>query len=82
MARGDKKLTTYGELADVLERLPQIVEDVRRVRGLSQREVCRQAGVSQAAVHRLERREGLYGTTILALLRWLDRPTEERPADG
>jgi len=67
-----QRLTRYGELADVLEHMPLILREIRRVRGASLREVARQTGLSFATVHRIEASEDCVLSNAVAIMRWLD----------
>lgn len=67
-------VTTYREIADLLDDLPIALRTVRRSRGLSLREVARQTGISFSTVLRIEAGEGCHLDNVLAILRWLDAP--------
>lgn len=66
------ELTTYAELADVIEHLPLLVHSARRARRLSQRQVAAQAGMSFSTISRIEAGEELSTVSLCAILRWLD----------
>lgn len=66
------KLTTYSELASVLEELPTLVRAERRRRGVSMRQVARELDASQTTVIRCEAGQGLTLANALLFLRWLD----------
>lgn len=73
-------LTTYSELADVLQLLPVLVREKRRLRGLSLRQAAKEIGVSFNTVTRFERGEDAVMSTVVAVFRWLDQPpTVEAP---
>lgn len=66
-------LTTYSEVADVLDRLPEDLRTIRRSRGASVRDVQAATGVSNATVSQVENRRHCPGLdTAVALLRWMD----------
>ena len=66
------RLTTYSELAEVLEQLPVLVRAERRRRGISARQLGRELGTGNSFVTRFEAGEGINLSNALALLRWLD----------
>lgn len=66
--------TSYAELADVLDRLPLLVRETRRRRGLSLRGAAKDAGVQMANIARCEQGQGLHMATVLPLLRWIGSP--------
>lgn len=68
----DTILTTYGELADIIEQLPLLVESARRSRRLSQRALARELGLSPSTVCRVEDGQECSSVTLAAVLRWLD----------
>ena len=73
-------LTTYADMADVLERLPQIVRDARRARGVSLRAVGREAGISNPALSQFENgHHTLGGAHTVRILRWLDQSKAVTP---
>lgn len=65
--------TSYTELAEMLDRLPFIVADARRARGLSLRRAAHEIGISFSTVTRVEQGEDVVLSTITAVLRWLDQ---------
>ncbi len=80
-------LTSYAELADLLESLPFLVREGRRVRRLSLRAAGEQSGVGFNTLFRVER--GMGGCSVpnaIEILRWLDTPPVpvalDQPADG
>ena len=66
------KLTTYSELAEVLDQLPALVRAERRRRGVGRSQVAREIGVSSTLVARFEAGQGVALYNALLLLRWLD----------
>lgn len=72
-------LTTYGELADVIDNLGLIVRERRRQRRLSQRTAAAEIGLSFSTISRLENGDEVEGRSLAAVLRWLDAP--ESPED-
>ena len=76
--RGGDHPTTYAELAAVITNLPMLVRERRRQERLSQRRAAERIGISFATVSRLETGVPSDGTTLAAVLRWLDTPTESR----
>jgi hypothetical protein len=84
------ELSTYGELADLLEALPLIVREARRARRATLVDVTEQTGIAQSTLSRLERptlRTRRNGDTsaislgnAIILLRWLDLGAD--PSEG
>ncbi len=82
--RDDYYLTTYGEMAAILEQLPTVVRETRRVRRLSVRESCEQIGISTSTLTRIESRTettpdpeerapaGPSLEVVMLILNWLD----------
>lgn len=68
------RLTTYGEMLDVLEHLPLILRETRRQRGVSLRACARQAGTGFTTVSRVESGEDCNLSSAMALLRWIADP--------
>jgi transcriptional regulator with XRE-family HTH domain len=64
--------TPYDELADVIANLPLILREARRARRRSLRAAAREIGVSFSTISRIESGEDAAGTSITAVLRWLD----------
>ena len=61
---------------DLLERLPELLVEVRTLRGISQREAARQIGVSSATACRIEAKVGVPSLeAAVAILRWLTETT-------
>lgn len=70
-------LTSYAELASIIDNLALIVREARRARGISQREAGRQMGVDNSFLFRLESGANVNSGTLSAVLGWLDAtPTE------
>lgn len=68
------RLPSYGEVASLVERLPDLVRDARRARGLTLRDVSAQCGVDHSTISRIEDRRGAaLAGNVVALLRWLDQ---------
>lgn len=65
-------LTSYGELADILENLPFLVREGRRFRGLNLRDAGEQSGVGFNTLSRVERGMSCSVPNAIAILRWLD----------
>jgi DNA-binding XRE family transcriptional regulator len=63
---------TCGLLAEVIEQMPIIVRNMRRVRRLSVRGLAAEVGVSFTTIHRVETGADHSSVTLCALLRWLD----------
>jgi transcriptional regulator with XRE-family HTH domain len=64
--------TPYRELAVVVESVPMLLREARRARGLSLRATALQIGVSFNTVKRVEDGEDPRGSSLAAILRWLD----------
>lgn len=75
----DGRLATYAELADILDRLPDIVRDTRRARHLSRRVAADQIGCSLQTVARIETGESCGAYVFTAIIRWLDQPPPTDP---
>lgn len=65
--------TAYAELAQVIDRLPMLVREARRARGVSIRAAGRQMGLSFSTVSRFENGEGVTLNNAVLVLRWLDQ---------
>lgn len=74
------RLTTYAELADVLQSLPLLLREARRQRGLSIRKAAVEIGINFATLSRIEAGKGHMIDNGLAVLHWLDHPPEARDA--
>lgn len=72
MSEPTGRLTTYTELAAVLDALPLLCREKRRREGLSMRAAARQIGCSFSTVHRFEGGKGAHLDNAAAVLRWLD----------
>jgi hypothetical protein len=72
-------LTSYAELADILDNLPFLVREGRRSRGLNLRDAGKQSGVGFNTLSRVERGMDCMVPNAIAILRWLDT---RQPADG
>lgn len=67
------RLSIYGDLADVIERMPVIVREARRSRRLSLRAAEAASGVGYTTLARVEAGTDLPSVgTLLKILRWLD----------
>jgi len=71
--------TPYRELADVIARLPLLLREARRARGLSMRAAAKELGMSFSTVYRMEEGNDCALSNAVAVLRWLDQ-TAARPA--
>jgi len=65
-------LTSYAELADVLDSLPMLCREKRRSDGLSLRQAAREMGLSFSVVKRFEDGTGVHLDSARAVLQWLD----------
>lgn len=64
---------------EMLQRLPELLVEVRTLRGISQREAARQMGISSATASRLEGRRGDPSLeAAIAALRWLTNVTQKK----
>jgi transcriptional regulator with XRE-family HTH domain len=68
--------TPYAELAEVIARLPMLLREARRARGLSMRAAARELGISFSTVHRIEEGQDCALSNAVAVLRWLDQTRE------
>ena len=65
-------LTTYDEVADLVEQLPTLVREKRRRERLSLRTAAEQLGVAASTLAGFEARErGIATDSLVALFRWL-----------
>lgn len=76
------RLTSYAELADVLEALPLLVRETRRRRGLSLRAVGRELDMAASSVDRLERGQNCDLGAAVAYLRWMHSPDPQEDEEG
>ena len=76
------RLTSYAEMTDVIGRLPTLLRDARRARGLSLRAAGDEMGMSFNTVARIEQGVDCALSNAVAVLRWLDltRPGDAAPA--
>ena len=65
--------TSFAEFADILDSMPVILLNVRRARGVSQREAATQAGMSFSTISRMESGEEFTSTSLRAILVWLEK---------
>ena len=68
------ELTTYDELADIIDALPLLVREGRRVRGLSLRAAAKEIGINFNVLYRFEQGGDIVLSNALAILRWLGPP--------
>jgi transcriptional regulator with XRE-family HTH domain len=55
-----------------LENLPSTLREVRRIRGVSMREVAAQSGTSYKTVGRIEQGHDCAVSSALAVMRWIE----------
>lgn len=67
------ELTSYGELAQVIENLPLLVREKRRREGMSLRTAAADSGVHFMTLRRFELGENAAMSSVVCLLRWLDK---------
>lgn len=67
-----KDTISFGELAKVLDDLPVIVLNARRLRRMSQREAAAEIGVSYSTISRIETGGECSSVSLRAVLLWLD----------
>jgi ribosome-binding protein aMBF1 (putative translation factor) len=67
----DAVLTSYHELAAVLDSLPLLVREARRARRLSLRRAAAEMAVNATTIHRTESGEAPSVTNAVKMLRWL-----------
>lgn len=67
-------MSTYTPVIETIETLPLAVRERRRARGIPIRIAAEEMGVAYSTVHRLESGQECNAGTVLAALRWLDRP--------
>lgn len=66
--------STYAELVDVLDLLPRLLREIRRLRGLSLRAAADEIGVAFNSLSRFERGQDVLLSNAVAVLKWLDQP--------
>lgn len=65
-------LRSYTELGEMLAHLPITVKEIRRMRGLSLRDVCAESGVSLNSLSRFERGiSDLQCSSVIKLVGWI-----------
>lgn len=69
----DCELTSYRELAMLLESLPMLLREARRWRRLSARAASAEIGTSFSTISRVENGAECSLPNAVAILRWLDR---------
>lgn len=72
--------TSYRELAEVIGRLPLLLREARRARGLSLRAAAAQLGMSFSTVTRMEEGNDCALSNAVAVMRWLDQTANRREA--
>ena len=72
MSSGEQ-LTTYTELAIVLDNLPLLLREERRKRRLSLRQAGEQIGVSFSVVRRFEEGSDCVLSNAVRILQWIDK---------
>lgn len=72
MSGNNAKLTTYTELAEVLEQLPILIRAEQRRRGVSLRQIARECDTSFSTVSRFGNGHDINLSNAVTLLRWLD----------
>ncbi len=79
-----ERLSTYAEMAGMLDELPIIVKAARRGQRLSERELARRIGLSPMTLSRVEQGREFSSVSLRAILLWLDNPqsTPEGDANG
>lgn len=66
------KINRAHDAARMVERLPLLIRDERRSRGLSLRDAADQIGIPHTTLHRLEAGDRDYGSSVaVACLTWL-----------
>jgi ribosome-binding protein aMBF1 (putative translation factor) len=68
-----EQLTPYVELAEVIARLPMLLREARRARGLSMRAAAKELGISFSTVCRIEEGQDCALSNAVAVMRWLDQ---------
>jgi transcriptional regulator with XRE-family HTH domain len=70
-----RTLTPIAQLVGILENLPMLLREARRVRGLYLYEVAEQTGINISLICRIENGHDTYHMNqVVPLLKWLDRP--------
>lgn len=73
------RLTTYAELAQIVDVLPLLTKEARRGRGLSLRDAAAEIGTGFNTLTRFEHGANVNLSNAVKILRWLDR---ERVING
>lgn len=68
------RLSSYAELADILDILPVLLREGRRSRRLTLRAASEQSGVGFNTIFRVENGNECSVTNAIRILRWLDLP--------
>lgn len=68
----DCELTSYADLADIVENLAFLVREKRRERRMSARAVAVEAGLSPSTLTRLDQGRTVASDGLVALLRWME----------
>jgi transcriptional regulator with XRE-family HTH domain len=76
------QLSTYSELAEVIDSLPLLVRERRRQMRLSVRAAAAEVGVAPSTLSRVENGAGYDSGSLTAILRWLDSTTPDAPKGG
>lgn len=65
-------MTSFGEMAQVIDDLGIIVRNARRAQRLSIRDLCAKIGVSPSTICRIENGRDYSSVSLRAVLLWLD----------
>ncbi len=70
--RPDCELTSYADLADIVENLAFLVREKRRERRMSARAVAAETGLCSSTMTRLDQGKTVSSDGLVALLRWME----------
>jgi ribosome-binding protein aMBF1 (putative translation factor) len=62
----------FAEVARVIEQIPRFIKEARLAQGFSLRRLGAHLRMSYKTIDRIERGEGMYTDSLMALLRWLE----------
>ena len=75
----DQPLTSYAELAEILDHLPMLLREACRARGITQNIAAKQIGIAQSTISRIINRAGDVNLeNTIYILAWLDQREQAR----
>ena len=70
-------MSTYLELADIIDALPMLLVQERRARNMTMKAAADEIGLSHATLSRIETGGGFHADSAAAVLRWLGSPPRQ-----